>query len=251
MPTNCVPQCHIHMVLKHLQGQWLHHLPGQPVPLPHCSFREVFPNIRLEPSLVQLEAITSCPKSHRSVRCCPSPVPTAGSGVETEHSLPLHSHAPPAPVHKLFPRRFHWAACILSPWTRSCPQAVMCFFLQDPSQTHWTPSISPRALQCLHTYQVSELHCPPGLTLGPLNWSGPLTPSEPFYISKMSWFTLHVPSSCYRSLKPLCTWTFLLFLLCFAYSLWHQGCFLFLSFFHHCHLLKDSCPAGNTKTPPC
>jgi len=25
-----VPQCHIHTSLKHLQGRWLHHLPGQP-----------------------------------------------------------------------------------------------------------------------------------------------------------------------------------------------------------------------------
>jgi len=40
MPTHHVPQCHIHMVLEHLQGQWLHHLPGQPVPVPHHSFWE-------------------------------------------------------------------------------------------------------------------------------------------------------------------------------------------------------------------
>jgi len=26
MPTDHVPQCHIHMVLEHLQEQWLHHL---------------------------------------------------------------------------------------------------------------------------------------------------------------------------------------------------------------------------------
>ena len=30
-----VLQCHIYTVLKHLQGWWLHHLPGQPVPLQH------------------------------------------------------------------------------------------------------------------------------------------------------------------------------------------------------------------------
>jgi len=41
MPTNSVPQCHIHMVLEHLQGRWIHHLPGQPVPVPHHSFKEV------------------------------------------------------------------------------------------------------------------------------------------------------------------------------------------------------------------
>ena len=47
VPTDHVPQCHIHMALEHLQGQWLHHLPGQPVPLQHHSFwEEMFPNIQ-------------------------------------------------------------------------------------------------------------------------------------------------------------------------------------------------------------
>ena len=36
-PLPMAPQCHIHTAPEHLQGQWLHHLPGQPVPLPHCS----------------------------------------------------------------------------------------------------------------------------------------------------------------------------------------------------------------------
>ena len=57
MPTNHVPQCHIHTVHEHL-----HHLPGQPVPLPHHSFQEeIFPNIQPEPLLAQLEAFTSHP----------------------------------------------------------------------------------------------------------------------------------------------------------------------------------------------
>jgi len=47
MPTNHVHQCHICMFLEHLQGQWLHHLPEQSVPLPHHSFwEEIFPNIQ-------------------------------------------------------------------------------------------------------------------------------------------------------------------------------------------------------------
>jgi len=33
MPTDHIPQYHMHTVLEHLQGQWLHHLPGQ---LCHC-----------------------------------------------------------------------------------------------------------------------------------------------------------------------------------------------------------------------
>ena len=37
------------MLLEHLQGQWLHHLPGQPIPVPDCSFREKKnPNIQPE-----------------------------------------------------------------------------------------------------------------------------------------------------------------------------------------------------------
>ena len=40
MPTDHIPQCHIHTALEHLQGWWLHYLPGQPVPLPYCSFGE-------------------------------------------------------------------------------------------------------------------------------------------------------------------------------------------------------------------
>jgi len=35
LPTGHVLQCHISTLLEHLQGQWLHHLPGQPVPMPH------------------------------------------------------------------------------------------------------------------------------------------------------------------------------------------------------------------------
>ena len=35
---------------EHLQGQWLHHLPGQPVPMHYLSFwEEIFPNTQPEP----------------------------------------------------------------------------------------------------------------------------------------------------------------------------------------------------------
>ena len=44
MSTNCVPQCYNHMVLEP-PWQWLHHLPGQSVPLHHCSF-SVLPHIQ-------------------------------------------------------------------------------------------------------------------------------------------------------------------------------------------------------------
>jgi len=45
---------------EHLQGRWLHHLPGQPVPtLDHSFSEEIFPNIQSKPPLTQLEAISS------------------------------------------------------------------------------------------------------------------------------------------------------------------------------------------------
>ena len=60
MPLSHFPQCHIHTVLEHLQGWWLYHLSGQPVPMYYQSFgEEIFPNIQPEPPLVQLKAITS------------------------------------------------------------------------------------------------------------------------------------------------------------------------------------------------
>ena len=50
------------MFLEHMQGWWLHHLPGQPVPMPdHFFSREIFHNIQSKPPLTQLEAISSHP----------------------------------------------------------------------------------------------------------------------------------------------------------------------------------------------
>jgi len=60
--TDHIPQCHISMVLEHLQGWWHHHRPGQPVPLHHHSYwEETFLNIQPEPSLALLEDIPSWP----------------------------------------------------------------------------------------------------------------------------------------------------------------------------------------------
>jgi len=62
MSANHVPQCHIHMILKNIQGWWLYHLPGYLFPVPHHSFwEEMFPNIQPEPPLAQLEVSPSCP----------------------------------------------------------------------------------------------------------------------------------------------------------------------------------------------
>jgi len=47
MPPDHVPQCHISTVLKPLQGWWLHHHPGQAVPMHYHSFgAAVFHNIQ-------------------------------------------------------------------------------------------------------------------------------------------------------------------------------------------------------------
>ena len=62
LPLNHVLKCHIYTVSKYLQGWWLHHFPGQPVPmLDHPLSEEIFPNIQPKPPLTQLEAIFSCP----------------------------------------------------------------------------------------------------------------------------------------------------------------------------------------------
>jgi len=54
MPTDHVPQCYIYKSLEHLQGQWLHHLCGQPEPMYHHSFREevfLISNLNFQPLL--------------------------------------------------------------------------------------------------------------------------------------------------------------------------------------------------------
>ena len=40
---NHVLKCQIYTVFEHLQGWWLHHFPGQPIPMLHNSFsKEIF-----------------------------------------------------------------------------------------------------------------------------------------------------------------------------------------------------------------
>jgi len=64
---NHVPQHNIQTLLEHHQGQCLHHLSGQPIPVPDHPFREVvFPDVQPESSLVQLEAIPSSPITNPS-----------------------------------------------------------------------------------------------------------------------------------------------------------------------------------------
>ena len=50
------------MLLEHLQGLLLNHLPGQPISGPKHYFREaIFPNVQPEYPLVQLEATPPSP----------------------------------------------------------------------------------------------------------------------------------------------------------------------------------------------
>ena len=57
-----IPKCHIYTFLKHLQGWWLSHFLGQPIPMPDHSFsKEIFPDIQSKCPLTQLEAIAFHP----------------------------------------------------------------------------------------------------------------------------------------------------------------------------------------------
>lgn len=59
-PLTHVPRCHSFASFTSLQGWWLHHFPGQPVPLLGNLFgEEVFPNIN--PLQAQPEPISSHP----------------------------------------------------------------------------------------------------------------------------------------------------------------------------------------------
>ena len=68
-PLNHFPKCHISTSFKYLQGWWLNHFPGQPVPMLDNPFREdIFPDIRSKPPLVQLEDVSSHPEGWSSSR---------------------------------------------------------------------------------------------------------------------------------------------------------------------------------------
>jgi len=142
MPTAHGPQCHIHMALEHLQGQWLHHLYGQPVPLSCCSsWEEIIPNIQPEPPLAQLE-----------------PIPFHLVAVTWEKRLSPTSPHPP----------FTWLwRAVSSPraspspdWTIPVPSAILhrsC--TPDPSQCHCpSPDMLQVALEHFQLSQKVHLH---------------------------------------------------------------------------------------------
>jgi len=47
------------MSLEHLQGRWLHHLPGQPIPASDHFFREVFPDVLSESPFSSLLSVSN------------------------------------------------------------------------------------------------------------------------------------------------------------------------------------------------
>ena len=50
------------MVFKDIQGWWLNHLPGEPIPVLNNPFcKEVFPDIQTKLTLMQLEAVSPHP----------------------------------------------------------------------------------------------------------------------------------------------------------------------------------------------
>ena len=56
-----VPEHCIQMVFKRIQGWWLNHLPGEPIPVLYNLFCKVFPDIQPKLTLAQLEGISPCP----------------------------------------------------------------------------------------------------------------------------------------------------------------------------------------------
>lgn len=65
-----VSNCHICISFQYLQEWWLYHFPGCVVLIPQKLFAErIFPSVQSEPSLGQLEAISSCPV----IGCLPDP----------------------------------------------------------------------------------------------------------------------------------------------------------------------------------
>ena len=79
-PTPAQPhhsQCPHHSVShphssEQIQGWWPHHLPGQSVPIHHCSlWGDIVLNVQPERPLVQLEAIPSCPNPSPNFCHCP------------------------------------------------------------------------------------------------------------------------------------------------------------------------------------
>jgi len=134
MPTDHVPQCLISTVPAHLEGWWLHHLPGQPVPMHHhSSWEEMFPNIQPEPPTVLFEAITS----H-----------------STTWEQRLNSTLPQPPVRELQRAVRSLLSFLFSRLNNSSPSAApyqTC--APDPSQLHCH---ALDMLQGLHVFLVAQ-----------------------------------------------------------------------------------------------
>ena len=73
-PLNHVLEYLVYVLFEYLQGWWLNHFPGQPIPMSDNPLsKKIFPNIQPKSPLPQLEAISSCPiSSHLSSRPAPT-----------------------------------------------------------------------------------------------------------------------------------------------------------------------------------
>lgn len=59
-PLDHGTKCHIQLFIKHLQAQWLHHLPWQPIPMSNHLFCEEFlPNVQPKTLMGQFETTSS------------------------------------------------------------------------------------------------------------------------------------------------------------------------------------------------
>jgi len=122
-PLNHVPQYNIWMFLEYLQGWWLHHLPGQLIPVPdHLYGEESFPNVQLESPLAQLDAIPSSPiSSYTGKEANPHLTTTSFQVVKVSPEPPLlqtkQSQFPQLllvrPVQLMFQTRIHTYSLIV------------------------------------------------------------------------------------------------------------------------------------------
>lgn len=73
---------HVQSLLKHLQGWWLHHLSGEPIPRsndPFCGGTS--PDVQPKPPLVHLKGMFACPV------LCSAELDTGKAAVQTQGSL--------------------------------------------------------------------------------------------------------------------------------------------------------------------
>jgi len=84
------------MVVKHIQGWWLNHLPGEPILVLNNPFcKEVFPDIQPKLTLEQPEAISPCPVAyHQWEQTSPALSVDTFQILEESNKISPHSSSP-------------------------------------------------------------------------------------------------------------------------------------------------------------